>query len=203
MSTCCLGNMFPLMRKSTALMGSRNIFKHCRLLSMYNSNTFLNVMGDTKLPITSNNDIKRINPTPTYDLPPMFKSHFEIYDSIPFLDINLPMNTQINNKTNLILPYSNEKEVLEPELENKEKILCKHGMLKIRRKKMNKHKYQKRKKRDRAKLRKLFLRKRKIQEKKRKLIKKELIKKIEKIEEEHPQSTYAERPYVVHRLTNW
>jgi len=221
-----LKRMFLLVKKPLPCFRTINVIKQCRLFTSYNNNNSsqMTAITDTVImnrpfvpciqtnlishpsfvPCIQTNLISQPSSRPI-ELPTVTNSYLEIYDNIPLIDINLPsVNLPNHDQMNVILPnMNNVKEILEPGDVIKDGILCKHGMLKIRRKKMNKHKLKKRKKRDRAKIRKLLLRREKIRRKKRAAIKVILKKKIEKIYAENPKSTYAERPYVRHRLMNW
>lgn len=120
---------------------------------------------------------------------PSKQNFLEIFDSVPLANINLP-SVFI---TTMDLPTSINEEVVQ----------CKGGLLRIRRKKMNKHKLKKRRKRDRAKIRKVLMGRDKQKRKKRAKRKIRIQEKIEKLLQQNPKSTYAERPYVIHRLKNW
>lgn len=117
-----------------------------------------------------------------------------IQDRFPELDLTLPCYEQIG---------SVKEETSCPPAINNDTVQCKHGILKIRRKKMNKHKLKKRRKRDRAQIRKVLLGRARNRRKIRARKKERLVQKIEEIEQRHPGSDYAERPYVIHRLEKW
>ena len=117
-----------------------------------------------------------------------------IYDRIPMMNLSLPCHRIVEE-----MP----EDVSCPPLISNEVVQCKHGILKIRKQKMNKHKLKKRRKRDRAQIRKVLLGRARNRRKIRARRKQKLIEKIENIKERHAGSDYAERPYVIHRLKEW
>ena len=204
-----LTKIMLLFKRSPWLLRSVNTVKCCRMLTVYrNSDPSYCYSGNTRcIPHSQIMHIDLSKPSmKKVELPPMASSYLQIYDNIPLLNVNLPSVDLPNriNSDNINLPNKNVKiEIFEPGVKNSGGILCKHGMLKIRRKKMNKHKLKKRRKRDRAKIRKVLIGREKNRRKKRAYIKSRLQKKIENIVEVNPKSTFPERPYIMHRLTNW
>lgn len=156
------------------------------------STTFVNTLHNQTLP----SSVK----WPSFNLPgtstrhpiklPSDQNYIEIFDSIPLSNINLP---SINETRTMELPTLSSNLVIQ----------CKGGLIRIRKKKMNKHKLKKRRKRDRAKIRKVLMGRDKQKRKKRAKRKIRIQEKIEKLLEDNPKCTYAERPYVIHRLKNW
>jgi len=133
-----------------------------------------------------------------FKLPAAKYPYTSLYDKLPLLDINLPCNTHRDNSSNNVV-----KEIQCPSLIQNEVVQCKHGILKIRRKKMNKHKLKKRRKRDRAQIRKVLMGREKNKRRARAKRKIKLLEKIESLQSTNPKSDYAERPYVIHRLSKW
>ena len=173
----------------TDLSKGNSTFTHQRLLS-YVQNT---------LPLQDISHKQFILPTfitnNTIELPATKLSQIKsIHDKIPMMNLNLPCYRNIGD--------ANE-EISCPSLVSTETIQCKHGILKIRKKKMNKHKLKKRRKRDRAQIRKVLLGRARNRRKIRARRKQKLIEKIDNIKQSHPGSDYAERPYVIHRLNEW
>jgi len=215
---------------AAALLRSIPLFKRqpCCMLSLINTHNFhvkswsygsapLRCMYDKATYNTGADNYIMLFKPEEYKLPTVNNSYMQIYDNIPFLDmnlpaVNLPSTRNIDNNMNLpavnlpkvTLPNSNGN-VQPLELLRKD-IFRRKGsgrMMRIRLSKMNKHQLKKRRKRDRAAIRKVKMGREKKKVKKRAVIRARLEKKIGNILADNPNSTYVKRPYVIHRLKNW